>query len=95
MTDSKTLNHRIAVAIGESPRMVSAMLEAFERAIVESSESLSTIAIPSFGSFVTIKQDEEIRKDLSSGKNMIYPPQISLEFRPATSLRKKVLDNHG
>lgn len=52
--------------------------------------NMDSVAIPSFGTFTPVKHDEEITTDLSTGKRMLLPPQITLEFTPATLLRKKL-----
>ncbi|MCM1035900.1 MAG: HU family DNA-binding protein [Bacteroides sp.] len=51
---------------------------------------LDSVAIPSFGTFIARKRDEEIVDDLSSGRRMLLPPQITLEFVPAAKLRKNL-----
>ena len=51
---------------------------------------LDSVAIPSFGTFTPVKRDEEIVTDLSSGRRMLLPPQITLEFIPAAKLRKNL-----
>ena len=37
--------------------------------------------------------DETIVKDHSTGKRIMLPPQLSLEFHPAAMLRKKLSGN--
>lgn len=51
---------------------------------------MDSVAIPSFGTFTPVKHDEEVTTDLSTGKRMLLPPQITLEFSPASLLRKKL-----
>ena len=93
--DSKTLNQSLSASLGVDQKTVSAMLEAFSKVLALSAETLTTVAIPSFGSFVPMKYEEEIRTDLATGKKMMFPPQVTIEFNPAASLRKKVLESHG
>lgn len=50
--------------------------------------NLDPVAIPSFGTFTPVKRDEEIVTDLSTGRHMMLPPQVTLEFTPAAMLRK-------
>lgn len=92
--DSKTLNQRIADSLGIDNKTVGNLLGSLAKVLAESADSLTTVAIPSFGSFIPVKYDEEVRADLSSGKKILFPPQISIEFQPAVSLRKKVLESH-
>lgn len=58
--------------------------------IRRAASDLDAVAIPSFGTFTAVKHDEEISTDLSTGRRMLLPPQITLEFTPAAMLRKKL-----
>ena len=49
---------------------------------------LDTVAIPSFGNFVPVKHDESVETDRSSGRRLLLPPEIVLEFTPSGLLRK-------
>ena len=51
---------------------------------------LDPVAVPSFGTFVPEKHDEEVVTDLSTGRRMLLPPQVNLTFVPAAMLRKKL-----
>lgn len=88
--DYKTLNLRLAAALGQEPQVVASLADAFAKVLSDSVDTLTTVAIPSFGSFCPVKYDEEIKTDLTTGKRMIFPPQIVIEFHPAASLRKKM-----
>ena len=92
--DSKTLRHKIGAGAGLDGRTTAALTEAFARVLAESAESMASVAVPSFGTFTPKKYEEEIGTDLSTGKKMLYPPQIVLEFQPAASLRKKITESH-
>lgn len=59
--------------------------------IRQAATNLDSVAIPSFGTFTPVKRDEEITTDLSTGRRMLLPPQITLEFTPAAMLRKKIV----
>ena len=39
------------------------------------------------------KEDEKVSTDLSTGKKILLPPQITLNFEPSIVLRKKVANN--
>lgn len=92
--DSKALTHTLANTLRVDIKTVSVMLNSLSKIITDSANNLSDIAIPSFGTFSPVKYEEEIKTDLVTGKQMLYPPQITVEFFPAASLRKKVLENH-
>ena len=88
--DSKTFNNRLARSLDRSPKQVAELTDALALIMRDSAKSLSTIAIPSFGNFVTTKTNEEIVIDRSTGKRLLLPPQITVEFNPAAMLRKKI-----
>jgi len=48
------------------------------------------VAVPAFGTFAPRKHDEAIVDDLSTGKKMLVPPEISIEFRPGAMLLKRL-----
>lgn len=93
MMDSKTFNNKVAKTLDTSPKRVADMVDAFASVLRESARTLSTVAVPSFGNFVTVKADEEVITDRSTGRRMLLPPQVSVEFHPAAMLRKK-LNSH-
>ena len=92
--DSKTLNSRLSEKLGLERKVVSDLLNSFSKVISGCADSLTGIAIPSFGTFQPVKINEEIRTDLSSGKKILFPPQIIIEFKPATALRKVISDDN-
>lgn len=49
-----------------------------------------TVAIPGFGSLVAEKKNERLATDPATGKRMLYPPSIRLEYQPSVLLRKKI-----
>lgn len=92
--DSKTLVQRISRTLGDDTRRTSAMLDAFAGVLRGAATSRSSVAIPSFGTFITVKADEEIITDRVTGRRMMLPPQITVEFQPAAMLRKKLVEGH-
>lgn len=92
--DEKEFKLTIADKTGFDAKKIETLLEAFSKILVEGVDTLTTIAIPSFGSFTPVKYKEEIRTDLSTGKRMMFPPHIDMEFQPAASLRKKVSEGN-
>lgn len=78
--DHKTFTQRLAKMLGDDTHRTSAMLDAFAAVLLKSAPTLTTIAVPSFGSFVPRKVDEEIVTDRVTGRRMLLPPQITVEF---------------
>jgi nucleoid DNA-binding protein len=52
------------------------------------------VAIPGFGSFVGVKHDEKIVRDLTSGNRLLLPPAIELEFVAGGRLKHEVGEDH-
>lgn len=92
--NSKSLTDTVARDIEATPAVVESMLEAFAGVLRRSTVSLSSVAVPSFGTWSTVKVDEEIVTDRTTGKRMLLPPQVNIEFKAAAMLRKKINDSH-
>lgn len=86
----KSLIQHLSQSLGEDPHRVNQMLESFANVIRNSATSLSAVAIPSFGTFEAVKYDEEIVNDRVTGKRLLLPPQVVVEFHPAAMLRKRL-----
>lgn len=50
----------------------------------------NSVAVPGFGSFTPLKNDEQIVTDHTTGKKLLLPPEITLTFRSSSVLRKKI-----
>ncbi len=91
--DSKTFTNHLASSLGEDPHRVASLIDEFATILRTSAKNMTTVALPSFGSFVPTKVDEEIITDHSTGRKMLLPPQITVEFHPAAMLRKRLNEN--
>ena len=58
-------------------------------ALVDILCSGDSAAIPGFGTFSTVKENERIGKDLSTGKTYLFPPHIEIAFTPSEKLKKQ------
>lgn len=68
------------------------LLEGFIEVIGEECRDLKRVALPSFGSFQGVKRDETIVRDLSTGKRLLLPPAIELEFIPGGRLKNGIAE---
>ena len=91
--DSKKFIAQLANSIGEDQHRVASMIEHFADVLQASATTMTSVAIPSFGTFVPKKYDEEVVTDRSTGKRMLLPPQITIEFQPAAMLRKRLTNS--
>lgn len=71
---------------------VSDLMTAFTSVVREKISDLDTIAIPGFGNFVSIKRLERIETNPTTGKQMLYPPKITVEFVAGSILKKQLPD---
>lgn len=90
--DSKQVIISLSKKMGRDSKDISALINGLSAIIKDKCGTLDSIAIPGFGTFEPLKEEEKITTDLSTGKRILLPPQISLQFHPSTILRKKITD---
>lgn len=56
----------------------------------EQTRDLNRVALPSLGSFRGVKRDETVVRDLSTGRRLLLPPAIELEFIAGGRLRNGI-----
>lgn len=86
----KDFRRKLCEATGRQPADVDALIEGFSILLREAGAELDPVAIPTFGTFVPEKHQEEIVNDLSTGHRMLLPPEITLTFRQGAMLTKKL-----
>lgn len=69
-------------------KCVSDLVSAFASVIREKAAELDTVTVPGFGNFVPVKKTERIETDPASGRQMLMPPKITLEFVAGAALKK-------
>ena len=88
--DYKSFKKRLSEVTARPEADVDALVDALAVVIREAATDLASVAVPTFGTFVPVKHNEEVVTDLSTGKRMLVPPEITLEFQPGAMLRKKL-----
>lgn len=88
--DTKVLIESVAKTLDRQPKDISALLTGMTNVIRDHLSEMDSVAIPGFGEFEPIKHEEEIQPDLSTGKLMLLPPTITVEFHPSSLLRRKL-----
>lgn len=68
---------------GQTASVIRAMREGLLKAAAEG----DSVAIPGFGTFVTVKEDERVDRDLSTGRNVLLPPHLEIQFKESATLR--------
>lgn len=85
---SKSFIAELSERTGRDKKSIQALLEGLHAALVQNCGELKSVAFPGFGTFSAAKRMEKISRDLSTGKNLLLPPEIVIEFQPASKLRK-------
>jgi len=88
--DYKQFRKHLCQLTGHSPADVDALTDGLSLIIRESCAELDNVAIPTFGTFVPVKHKEEVVNDLSTGRKLLVPPEITLEFHPGSMLQKRL-----
>lgn len=91
--ENKAIIHSLAAAMGRDTKDISALLESLGAVIKEHLCDMETIAIPGFGEFEPVKEDEHIETDTSTGERMLIPPAISVRFNPSSLLKRKIKES--
>ena len=84
--DYKQFRKRLCERLGRNSADIDALVEGLWQSCAE----LDSVAVPAFGTFAPRKHAEAIVDDLSTGKKMLVPPEISIEFRPGAMLLKRL-----
>ena len=85
---SKNFFNELSARIGRDRKSTQALLDGLRTALVQRCGELEAVAVPGFGTFTPEKHSEKVTRDLSTGKDVLLPPEITLEFSPASKLRK-------
>lgn len=88
--DSKTFISRLARLMDCDTKCATDMVTAFASVIREKAADLDTVTVPGFGNFVAIKKAERIETDPATGRQMLMPPQITIEFVAGRALKKRL-----
>lgn len=90
--DSKAFISRMARQMDCDTKCVSDLVAAFASFVRDKASELDTIAIPGLGNFVSVKKIEKIEADPATGKQMLLPPKITVEFVAGSTLNKRLSD---
>lgn len=88
--DSKTFASKLSQRIGITPQETTNLIEGLSQTIAELGANLDSAAIPGFGTFTTVKTDEQVVTDPETGDRLLVPPSVCLNFQASVVLRKKI-----
>lgn len=90
LMDYKQFRKTLAEKLGRSTSDIDALVEGLSVTVRHACSDLDSVAVPTFGTFAPVKHKEEVVKDLSTGKRVLVPPEITIEFRPGGMLLKRL-----
>lgn len=88
--DNRAYITRLAKNTDSTVKDSAALAAALADLIAESLTETDNVAIPGFGTFESTKTLEYIAEDPATGLTMLYPPKISVSFKPGSRLKKAV-----
>jgi nucleoid DNA-binding protein len=86
--NSQSFNANLSQRLDADIQTASSMADALTELLRNHLAQLDTIAIPGFGTFVPAKTDEYVATDSDTGKRMLMPPSININFRAGSRLKK-------
>lgn len=93
--DSKEFIAELSKRVGRPEADVEALVEGLSALLKEECGQLGGIAIPGFGKFQGRKTLERIVEDEQSGKRVLYPPKIEMEFVQSSILKARLAEKGG
>lgn len=81
-----TLSRKTGLDFKETSRLTELLSETITAVLSET----NSVAIPGFGKFSPVKHLEKTVTDSSTGRLLLLPPKIEIQFVPATSLTRKI-----
>lgn len=88
--NTKKIITELSKRINREETDILSLLDGLAVVFKENLSDLNIIAVPGFGEFIPVKTAERISNDKDSGKRILYPPQISVEFKQSALVRKKI-----
>ena len=85
--DIKELPSLLSMTTGKSEKDVAQRIDTAARILRNFCKEMDAVAVPGFGTFQPIKENEIIVKD-ADGKRTLMPPSIEVNFKSSVILRK-------
>lgn len=88
--DHKTLVDRLAKSLKRDKNDINKLVEALSNVVTERCSELDSIVVPGFGTIEAVKHNESVETDRKSGKRMLLPPHIVMNFVGSNVLKKQL-----
>lgn len=90
--NNKQLIKELSKRLNRDEKDVNSLFNGFTNVLKVSLSNLDIIAIPGFGEFEALRKEEYISVDDATGKKVLYPPCIEVNFNASSLLKKKMID---
>lgn len=88
--DNKTLIENLSDQTGLEREDVQEMLNEFYTELSQRCTEMDTLVVPGFGQFEPKKRKERISVHPSTGRRLLVPPKLVVNFKPSSVLKGKV-----
>lgn len=88
--DNKTLIDTVASRLEKSKEEIAELINSLGIVMADVLKGGDVVAIPSLGTFETKLKAERIALHPSSGKKLLVPPKISINFKTSSLLKQKI-----
>ena len=82
MIDTKDLLHKIQLNTGLDKRKTEQLYKAFILTVKQNNMNLKEVNLEGLGLIVPKKHMEFVYTDRQTGQELLYPPRISVRFKP-------------
>jgi len=88
--DNKKLIETVAANLGRSATDVGKLVDALAGVLRTRCGEMDSVAVPGFGTFEPKKRNERVMIHPSTGKRMLVPPKVVLNFKVSNVLKAKL-----
>lgn len=88
--DNRTLIDILSKKLDTSRETVGLLIDGLADCLGEAGAQLDSVVIPSFGVFEPKKRLERVAMHPASGKRLLVPPKVTLNFKPTAALKQSV-----
>lgn len=88
--DNKTLIDNLSERLDKSRDEVSDLMESFGLVMADILKAGDIVAVPTVGNFETKLKPERIALHPSTGRKLLVPPKITINFKPSSLLKQKL-----
>ena len=85
--DTKELISSLSNVTGQSSEEISRKIDSVAKVLKNFCKDLDAVAVPGFGTFMPVKEDEIVVAD-ENGRDTLLPPAVEVTFKSSVILRK-------